>query len=119
MGHGNSQKELKITIQDEKPIIIPKGFITDFSSIPLGLRWTIHWKRVDLAGVVHDWLYAIAKNGGRERMEVDWIWWDVALSGKRGVTRANRFQAAAGWLGIKSGVPKAFGSVMRSIRRIK
>jgi len=98
---------------------IPAGFETDFSSIPRHGRWLVRWSKVDVAGVVHDWLYREKySNCGadalwyllpligndneayQKRYEADRIWYLVALSGKH---RANRFQAAAGWAGLRLG----------------
>ena len=90
--------KLTVVIQDEQPIRVRKNFVSDFSSIPPGLRWTMHWTRVDVAGVVHDWLYANAKTGTMSRLHADWIWCEVALSGER---YANLLQVAAGWAGIR------------------
>ena len=39
---------------DDDPIVVPEGFVTDFSSDPIGL---LDWSKVDVAGVVHDYLY--------------------------------------------------------------
>ena len=100
----NGKRELlenfKVRIEDADPIIVEKGFITDFSSIPTLLQWTMHWSKVDIAGVVHDWLYANAKTikATMERKETDRIWRDIALNGEH---HASRLQAAAGWLVLK------------------
>lgn len=98
-------KDLKVEIVEggkKIPIEVAKGFTTDFSSIPYGLRWTMHWSRVDVAGVVHDSLYrdnaAKPADTGMKRSETDRIWWDIALSGER---HANSLQASAGWLGLR------------------
>lgn len=36
---------------------VPCDFETDYSSLPRGMRWAIHWIRVDVAGVLHDCHY--------------------------------------------------------------
>ena len=105
-------EDFSVTIgegEDAIPITVPAGFKTDFSSIPPGLGWTMHWTRVDVAGVVHDWLYANARTGRTNRTELpsetdrlwkldtDRIWFDIARSGER---RAQRWQAGAGWLAL-------------------
>ena len=71
-------------------ITVPAGFVTDFSSIPSGVGWVMDWSKVDVAGVVHDWLYA---DGSLDRRKADRIWKDIAL---RGQHSANGLQA---WLG--------------------
>ena len=78
-------------------IEVPKGFVTDFSSIPQVFASLIRWKRVDIAGVVHDRLY---QTGEVPKDKADKIWFDVARSGE---VKANLFEASAGWLGLKVG----------------
>ena len=79
---------VRVTVgEDQRTIVIPAGFDTDYSSIPVFLHWFVHWSRVDMAGVIHDWLYRV---GGMNRKEADLIWRDVALTGAR---RASKFQA--------------------------
>lgn len=99
--------------------IVPEGFKTDFSTIPRLGRWLVKWSKVDVAGVVHDWLYRdqyrnygfdsfwyllpfIGTNneGYKMRREADWVWYLVALSGKHS---ANPLQAALGWAGLRLG----------------
>ena len=77
-----------------KTITVPSGFDTDFSSLPTFLQWIVHWSKVDVAGVVHDWLYA----EGEDRKWADRIWKVLALSGER---RANQVQAGICWLGLR------------------
>ena len=60
-------------------IAVPTGFITDYSSVPFGL---LPWHKVDVAGVVHDWLY------GKDqvdfgRLRADWIWFKICRSGDK------------------------------------
>ena len=79
-------------------IKIPAGFRTDYSSIPTCLQWFVHWSKVDMAGVVHDWLYRV---GSMKRKDADKIWRDVAMTGDN---RANRFQAQACYIfGLRIG----------------
>lgn len=96
---GKKNKKGKKIEKDEE-ITVPVGFVTDYSSIPWGARWVMHWSKVDVAGVVHDWLYAKAYNSKLTRRQTDMIWQDIARSGEH---KANRFQAAAGWLGLRIG----------------
>ena len=92
-------EDFTLTIGNLCPITVHKDFVTDFSSLPPGLRWTMHWSRVDVAGVVHDWLYyQNVKTPGMTRLKADWIWCDIAVNGNR---HANLIQAAAGWLGLR------------------
>lgn len=78
-------------------IRIPRGFETDYSSIPWLARLLFHWSRVDVAGVVHDWLYF---TGEMSRTRADMIWRLVAVAGDH---HANAVQGWAGWLGLRLG----------------
>ena len=75
---------------------IPKDTETDFSSIPSIGRAIIKWSRVDIAGVVHDWLYAEGDKTSRAR--ADRIWRLVAMAGDH---HANAFQAWIGYLALR------------------
>lgn len=79
---------------------VPKDFVTDYSSLPWGTRWLVHWSRVDVAGVVHDYLY---RCGGTmpdtySKAQSDRIWRWIALSGDR---RAWPYQAWIGWFALR------------------
>ena len=83
-------------------------FKTDFSSMPFFGRWFVRWSKVDVAGVVHDWLYRTVGKGsvsneaheGKNlrnnitQKEADEIWRLIALSGNH---RANLVQAWVCW----------------------
>ena len=90
---------VRVTVgNDLRTIVIPAGFDTDYSSIPVWLHWFVRWSKVDMAGVIHDWLY---RSGGMDRREADLIWRDVALTGAQ---RASRFQAQGCYLvGLRLG----------------
>ena len=80
----------------EDLIEVPKGLITNYSSLPPGTRWVVHWSRVDVAGVVHDHLYSKGQSGF-SRLQADLIWFRIA---RRGCRRANLIQAAAGYAAL-------------------
>lgn len=82
---------------DGERIRIPAGAETDFSTIPAFGRVLVRWSKVDVAGVVHDWLY---QTGGTTRARADAVWRLVALAGEH---RANAFQAWTGWAGLRLG----------------
>lgn len=84
-------------------IIVPAGTETDFSSIPWFGRTLVRWSKVDVAGVVHDWLYL---TGEKDRADADDIWRLVATAGDH---RANAFQAWTAWLGLRIGGWYAWG----------
>ena len=88
-------QDFKYTVGRE-PIRVPAGFVMNYSSLPWGTRWLIHWTRVDIAGVVHDYLYSEDKRD-YSRRRADWIWFRVALSGCR---RAFPHQAVLGLIAL-------------------
>ncbi|MCH9656800.1 MAG: DUF1353 domain-containing protein [Planctomycetes bacterium] len=103
-------RELKVNVHD-KTITIPESFITDFSSIPWFGRFLVRWSKVDIAGVVHDRLYATAEY---TRCEADTIWRQTALAGE---CHANIFQAWIGWFFLRIGGWFAWKSKRNKKRR--
>ncbi|NNE20939.1 MAG: DUF1353 domain-containing protein [Myxococcales bacterium] len=84
-------------------IVVPKGFETDFSSIPFWARFVVRWSRVDVAGVVHDWCYHTGirdEFGKPSRSLSDDIWRHIA---ERGDSQANPLQAWVCWAGLRLG----------------
>jgi hypothetical protein len=61
----------------EHAISVPHGFITDFASIPFGLRWLLppngRWAK---AAVVHDFMYEFSVEFGYRREFCDLIFHD-------------------------------------------
>ena len=78
-------------------ITVPEDFETDFSSLPWGTRWAIHWTRVDVAGVVHDFLYWCPQRG-ISRKRADDIWFEIAEAGQR---HAMPHQSWGGWVALR------------------
>ena len=74
-------RDLKYKVDSNTVITVKKGFKTDYSSDPIGL---LDWSQVDVAGVVHDYLYQHPgtipniKNRARE----DKIWLKIARHGE-------------------------------------
>jgi len=95
-GHRQLNKDFVIQV-DQKTYVIPKGFITDYSSIPQAFGWIVSWNKVDIAGVVHDYLYSTKKV---TRSEADRVWRIIAQSGQN---RANIAQAWSCWVGLRVG----------------
>jgi hypothetical protein len=89
-------RDLVVEVAGE-PITIPMGTVTDFSTIPWFGRILVRWSRVDIAGVVHDWLY---QTGTTTRSHADNVWRLVARAGKH---RANAFQAWTAWAALRIG----------------
>lgn len=85
-----------IVCVDGHRIKVPKDFDMDYSSIPTVIQWIVHWTKVDIAGVMHDWLYRHGHFSSRRY--VDWIWWKIARRGER---HANWLQASLCWLGMR------------------
>lgn len=81
-------------------ITVPAGFVTDYSSIPPIGRWLIGWSKVDVAGVVHDYLYWHAEGSQRtvSRKCADEVWRHVAGAGKHA---ANFTQRWVGWVALR------------------
>ena len=85
-------RELSCKVED-RTITVPEGFKTDFSSDPIGL---LDWSKVDVAGVVHDYLYQCPKIVG-SRWKEDVIWFRIARSGPWKTSLASAF---LGFVGI-------------------
>lgn len=81
---------------DGELFTVPECFVTDYSSIPWFGRMLVRWSKVDLAGVVHDWLYATRTCS---RAHADKVWRVVAMSGD---SHANALQGWVGWLGLRA-----------------
>ena len=84
----------------EEVIEVPKGYVTDFSSDPIGL---LDWSKVDVAGVIHDYLYSPCSDDGNgkpqvSRWEADRIWFKIATRGK---WKSSCITAALGWIGMR------------------
>jgi hypothetical protein len=89
-------RDLVVEVERDK-ITVPAGTVTDFSSIPWFGRILVRWSKVDIAGVVHDWLY---QAGTTSRARADEIWRLVAIAGKH---HASAFQAWVGWVALRAG----------------
>jgi len=87
-------QDLRIQLGPERWLTVPTGFVTDYSSIPWIFRFVVRWSKVDIAGVVHDWLYY---TGSVTRKEADRTWRQIARAGKH---RANWLQAWLCWIGL-------------------
>ncbi|WP_339734599.1 DUF1353 domain-containing protein [uncultured Gimesia sp.] len=93
-----------------KEIVIPAHFIADSHSLPRLSQFMTDCSRVDLAGVIHDRLYA---TGQFTRCETDTIWRLVARSGS---SRANWLQAWLGWFLIRLGARFAWDRAQKQNR---
>jgi hypothetical protein len=103
LGNGHRKLLRTLTIKiDDQYISVPKNTQTDYSSIPWFGRILVRWSKVDIAGVVHDWLYAKGKlvNEPILRAKADEIWRIVALAGDH---HANFFQAWICWFFLRIG----------------
>jgi hypothetical protein len=103
LGNGHRKLLRTLTVKiDQEYITIPKNTKTDYSSIPWYGRVLVRWSKVDIAGVVHDWLYAEGKlaNESISRTKADGIWRRVALAGEH---HANFIQAWICWFFLRIG----------------
>ena len=95
-------RDLNLKILDEK-LSIPGNFETDYSSWPRYLPGP-SFKRIDIAGVVHDALFRWATwgTGGRPvtYSEANRVWQLVARAGDHRESRASWFWAWAGRIGL-------------------
>ena len=90
-----------VELDDRTKITVPTGFETNFSSIPWFARSLVDWSKVDIAGVVHDFLYWCPREahaaGVTTRTRADDIWWELAGSGQH---HANRIQRRLGRIAL-------------------
>ncbi|MGB0867156.1 MAG: DUF1353 domain-containing protein, partial [Granulosicoccaceae bacterium] len=65
----------------ENLVLVPVGFVTDFATVPVFMRWYINsWGKHGNAAVIHDWLYwQQAERSGYSRAEADQIFLDGML----------------------------------------
>jgi hypothetical protein len=57
---------------DSQHIVVEKGFLTDFASVPIPIRFIIpKWGVYGRAAVVHDWLYYVGDSQDRSREYAD------------------------------------------------
>lgn len=89
-------RDLIVRVESDT-ITVPTGTVTDFSTIPWFGRLLVRWSRVDIAGVVHDYLY---HTQDFTRSKADKIWRLCAFSGTHS---ANWFQAWVGWVALRIG----------------
>ena len=90
-------RKLVVKLGKGTEITVPSGFETDFSSIPGFARSFIDWTRVDIAGVVHDYLYWCPQEE-ISRKRADGIWRELAGAGEH---HANGIQRCLGWAGLR------------------
>ena len=101
--NGNRQlvRALTVELPDRTTITVPAGFETDFSSIPWFARWLVDWAKVDIAGVVHDFLYWCPLEAKAahvtSRTCADDIWWELAGTGQH---HANAVQRRLGRIAL-------------------
>lgn len=88
---------------DKKKLIIPRDFVTDYSSWPRILPGPA-FHRIDVAGIVHDMLFQKGTWGNDGRpvsyVEANRIWFHVARAGSNPRARAGFFWAWVGRAGL-------------------
>ncbi|MDE0104258.1 MAG: DUF1353 domain-containing protein [Bryobacterales bacterium] len=80
---------------DRSGVTINAGFVTDYSSIPRQFQSFVLWSQVDVAGVVHDFLYQCTDCS---RLVADNVWREIARSGDN---RASAFRAWVCWVMLR------------------
>jgi hypothetical protein len=81
-------------------IVVPKGFETDFSSLPWFVRGSVNWVKVDMAGVIHDWLYTKGCPINIKRIVKDEIWMLASYTGSPSVSK---YVAKIMYYGLRAG----------------
>jgi hypothetical protein len=99
---------LAYNVDDKEDIItVPKGFITDFASVPPVCNWFIpNSGKYDPAAVIHDWLYFKKQ---RPRAECDGIFCEaMKVLGVNAALAQTMYVAlrAFGWIAWKWGKDK-------------
>lgn len=80
----------------KRELVVPKGFITDLASIPIGVRELIPKSgRYDRAAVIHDFLYQF---NGCTRSEAD-----AVLNEAMGALEVNDFRKRLIYAGVRVG----------------
>lgn len=106
------QRDVLVSVRGQT-ICAPCGFRTDYSSLPIGTRNIVDWRKVDVAGVIHDWIF---ETGCIDSLwEANLIWKDIAQSGEH---KANWLQAQIAWTGLLAGSWVSWNAY-RSGKRIK
>jgi hypothetical protein len=84
-------------------IVVPKGYVTDFASVPSAARGVIDVYGSNIEGaVVHDWLYAVGEPGKRDK--ADQVIRYALMEQDVGVVRRNTV-----YMAVRSGGSAAYG----------
>ena len=89
-------RPLMVRLEDGTTYTVPKGFVTDFSSVPAPARPIFPWSKVDVAGVVHDYLYW-CRHADVTRRHVDAVWRELAGAGQHSLGAVRKW---LGWSGL-------------------
>jgi hypothetical protein len=85
---------------ESKDIIVPKGFLTDFASVPIPIRSIIpKWGKYGRAAVIHDWLYYEGNKGGTKEFADQVLLEAMEISGVNSFVRTIIFKAVD-WFGM-------------------
>ena len=88
-------RPLKVKLEDGTIYTVPEGFVTDFSSVPALARPLICWSKVDIAGVVHDYLYW-CRHADVTRRHADAVWRELAGAGTHSLSTPTKWLAWGG-----------------------
>lgn len=85
-------------------IIVPRGYVTDFASVPDGAHRVVERYGNNIeAAIVHDWLYAVGEPG-RRRFADDVFRYAMAEQG------TGPIQRRIAWAAVRIGGNRAYGS---------
>ena len=91
-----------------KAIIVPKGFITDFASIPwIFWSWLPSWGKYGKSAVIHDYLWQTKKVS---KLKANKIFYEAMLVGK-----TKKWKAKLMFIGVTIGIPLDW--ITRKIRK--
>lgn len=78
-------------------IIVPRGFVTDFASVPrLPFAYLIFGGVGHSAAVIHDWLYSPKSGKGVTRAEADEVFHEALV-----VCGISKWRAWMMWMGVR------------------
>jgi len=90
--------------------IVPKGYMTDFASIPAGIPFFQPFGLHSEAAIAHDWLYAIGETGKRE-------WADKFFLAKMQALDVSVLDREAMYAAVRIGGEAAYGRADEWLKR--
>ena len=101
-------------------VLVPKGFITDFESVPrwLPVVYAMLQGEAHAPGVIHDYLYQTHKAGdvGINRKMADDVLYEAAGARGPGITSVSWYKRWMLWSGVRVGGAGAYESGPRRLK---